>query len=52
MRVAMSSAGAEPRMPATKSAVNQGSEYWYMGSTDARSVMQKYRTDARKATGR
>ena len=33
-------------------ALNQGREYWYIGSTLARSEMAKYSRLARKATGR
>jgi hypothetical protein len=33
-------------------ALNQGREYWYMGSTLARSEMAKYSRLARNATGR
>lgn len=39
-------------MPLTNRLMNQDSEYWYMGSTMARSEMQKKSSDARSATGR
>lgn len=51
-RSATSSLRSASVMPRTKSALNQASEYWYMGSTDARSEMQKKRSEARRATGR
>mmetsp|Transcript_19245 Transcript_19245/g.73653 ORF Transcript_19245/g.73653 Transcript_19245/m.73653 type:complete len:540 (-) Transcript_19245:5059-6678(-) len=39
-------------MARRKRSVNHSREYWYMGSTLARSAMQKNRMDARLATGR
>mmetsp|Transcript_16574 Transcript_16574/g.47271 ORF Transcript_16574/g.47271 Transcript_16574/m.47271 type:complete len:217 (+) Transcript_16574:2236-2886(+) len=44
-------AGALPT-PVAKRALNQGSAYWYIGSTLAMSARQKYNRLARLATGR
>mmetsp|Transcript_4933 Transcript_4933/g.17641 ORF Transcript_4933/g.17641 Transcript_4933/m.17641 type:complete len:224 (+) Transcript_4933:863-1534(+) len=47
-----SSFSSASSMPRINREMNHAREYWYIGSTSARSEMQKNKTDARVATGR